>query len=195
MTSQSALPVNTLAELIRLAKEKPGTLHYASSGIGGPNHLAGELLANMAGIDIVHVPFKGTGAAIPATLGGEPPLLVAFIPGVAGYVQSKRLKALAVAGSVRTPRLPDVPTMAEAGVPGYDMTSFIAALAPPATPPAILDRLQAAFAQALREPATEIQLGNAGFDTVAGTRADLGATLAVELEKYRKLMSKLDIKE
>ncbi len=190
-----ALPANSLADVIAAAKQKPGKLHYASSGIGGPNHLAGELMKSMAGIDIVHVAYKGTGAALPAVLGGDPQLLFGFVPSVANFVQSKRLKGIAVAGTARSAKLPDVPTMAQAGLPGYQMTSFVGALAPANVPPAVLAKLAAAFAQTIREASVETAIDRAGFDAVGSPPAAFASVLKAEHAKYGRLLATLDIRE
>jgi tripartite-type tricarboxylate transporter receptor subunit TctC len=195
LVATPSLPVNSVAELIKLAKEKPGTIYFGSSGVGGPNHLAGEVFKHLTGIDIVHVPYNGTGAVIPAVMSGEVGLMFGFIPGLVPYVKSHAVKALAVGGATRSPALPDVPTMAEAGVPGYDMTSWVGAFAPSGTPQPIVDRIQAAIAAAIADPQVHARLVAEGLDPVADTPAAFAAFLQKEDKKYIALLKPLNIHE
>jgi tripartite-type tricarboxylate transporter receptor subunit TctC len=131
-----SVPAATLADYIALARAKPGQLFYASSGAGGPNHLAGEIFKQMTGVDIVHVPYPGTGAAIPAVISNQVGAMWGFLAGLLPHIRSGGLRALAIGSKQRSPALPEVPTVAEAGVPGYEASSWIGLLAPAATPPA-----------------------------------------------------------
>src|SRR5215510_875086 len=140
-----SVPANTLSDYIALARSKPGQLFYASSGVGGPNHLAGETFNRMAGIEIVHVPFPGTGGAIQAVISNQVGAMWGFIAGLIPHIRSGTLRALASGGTARSPALPDVPTVVEAGVPGYEATSWIGLLAPAATAQPIVARLAGAF--------------------------------------------------
>jgi tripartite-type tricarboxylate transporter receptor subunit TctC len=189
------LPVSNLADLIKLAKEKPGTLFYGSSGVGGPNHLAGEVFKLMAGVDIVHAPYKGTGAAIPPVMSGEIPLMFGFVPALASFVQAGSVKALAVGSSTRSASLPDVPTMAEAGVPGYDMNSWIGAFAPAKTPAPIVAKLQAAMVAALTDADTTKTLLREGLEPIGSTPEVFAHFVADEDVKYAALFKQLNIKE
>jgi tripartite-type tricarboxylate transporter receptor subunit TctC len=189
------LPVSNLADLIKLAKEKPGTLYYGSSGVGGPNHLAGEVFKQMAGVDIVHAPYKGTSAAIPPVMSGEIPLMFGFVPALAPFVQAGSVKALAVGSATRSSSLPDVPTMAEAGVPGYDMSSWVGAFAPARTPPDIIAKLHDAMVQVLKDPETATALTRQGLDPIGSTPDEFRAFVKTEDVKYTALFKTLNIKE
>ena len=136
-----SVPAKTLREYIALARAKPGEMFYASSGVGGPNHLAGEIFKQMTRLNIVHVPFQGTGAAIPAVISNQVGAMWGFLAGLIPHIRGGSLRALAVGGRERSPVLPDTPTVAEAGVPGYEAASWIGLLAPAATPQSDLDRL------------------------------------------------------
>ena len=148
-----SVPADTLKDYMALARAKPGQLFYASSGVGGPNHLAGEIFKQMTGLNIVHVPFQGTGAAIPAVISNQVGAMWGFIAGLVPHIRSGSLKALAVGGRERSAALPDVPTVAEAGVPGYEATSWIGLLAPAGTPQPLIDKLWEATSTAMQEPA------------------------------------------
>ncbi len=147
LVSKANLPYNTLGDVIKAAKAKPGGMSYASSGPGTPYHMAGELFKAMAGIDIVHVPYKGSAGARTDVLGGQLELMFDAIPTMAEHIKSGRVKALATTGKTRSATLPDVPTMAEAGVPGYEATIWLGLMAPKGTPPAIVARLNAEVAK------------------------------------------------
>ena len=133
-----SVPADTLQDYIALARAKPGQMFYASSGVGGPNHLAGEIFKQMTGLNIVHVPYPGTGAAIPAVISNQVGAMWGFLAGLMPLIRAGSLKALAIGSRERSPALPEVPTVAEAGVPGYEAASWIGLLAPAGTPrPAI----------------------------------------------------------
>ena len=146
-----SVPAHTLGEYIALARGRPGQLFYASSGVGGPNHLAGEMFNRMSGLNIVHVPFPGTGGAIQAVAGNQVGAMWGFLAGLIAHVRSGTLRALAVGGKQRSPALPDVPTVAEAGVPGFEAASWIGLLAPAATAHGAIDLLWDGLARAVRE--------------------------------------------
>jgi tripartite-type tricarboxylate transporter receptor subunit TctC len=141
------LPARTLGELIKAAKARPGALSYASSGPGTPYHMAGELFKAMAGIDIVHVPYKGSAGARTDVLGGHVEMMFDAIPTMAEHIRSGKVRALATTGKSRSAVLPQVPTMAEAGVPGYEATLWLGLMAPKGTPPAVVQRLHAEVAK------------------------------------------------
>ncbi len=147
-----SLPVNSLAELIALAKARPGSLNYASSGPGTPYHMAGELFKVMAGIDIVHVPYKGSSGARSDLLGGQVQMMFDAIITMAPHVRGGKLRALATSGKVRSGVLPEVPTLSEAGVPGYDAVIWLGLMAPAGTPKAIVDRLNAELRKITANP-------------------------------------------
>ena len=143
LVGKAAMEPTTLAELIRYAKAKPGALSYASSGPGTPYHMAGELFKAMAGISMVHIPYRGSSGARSDILGGQVDLMFDAIPTMADHIRAGKVKAYATTGTARSPVLPDLPTMAEAGVPGYEATIWLGLMAPRGTPAAIVDRLNA----------------------------------------------------
>jgi tripartite-type tricarboxylate transporter receptor subunit TctC len=139
----ASVPFNTLGELIKAAKAKPGGLSYASSGPGTPYHMAGELFKAMAGVSIVHIPYKGSSGARTDVLGGQLEMMFDAVPTMTEHIKSGKVRALATTGKVRSAVLPGVPTMAEAGVPGYEATLWLGLMAPKGTPPAVVNRLNA----------------------------------------------------
>ena len=143
LVAKADLPANTLAELIKAAKTKPGGMSYASSGPGTPYHMAGELFKAMAGVSIVHIPYKGSAGARTDVLGGQVEMMFDAIPTMTEHIKSGKVKALATTGKVRSATLPDVPTVAEAGVPSYEATIWLGLIAPKGTPAAIVSRLNA----------------------------------------------------
>ena len=164
LITHPGLPVNTLKEFIALAKSKNGTLNYASSGVGSPGHLAGVLLETMTGTPMTHIPYKGGGPAITDLLAGHVPAFFAVISTAVPHVQAKRVKAMAVTGDKRAEALPDVPTVAQAGVPGYSATNWYGVVAPRGTPPAVIERLSKDIQAALHTPEVVKQLGSRGID-------------------------------
>lgn len=181
----NALPVTSIKELIAYAKTQPQKLSYASSGIGSANHLSGELFKTMAGIDMVHVPYKGGAPALSALISGE--VQVSFTSGVAiPHSKAGRLKTLAVTGAKRTPLAPEIPTVAEAGVPGYEVTGWYGLVAPAKTPVAIITRLNTAINGAL--PELRERYANLGMDLGGGTAADFGAHLISERDKWARVV-------
>jgi tripartite-type tricarboxylate transporter receptor subunit TctC len=141
LVARSGLPVTTLAELIAAAKAKPGSLTYASSGPGTPYHMAGELFKAMAGVSILHIPYKGSSGARSDVLGGQVDLMFDAVPTMSEHIRAGKVKALGTTGTARSAVLPDVPTIAEAGVPGYEATIWLGLMAPKSTPAAIVSRL------------------------------------------------------
>jgi tripartite-type tricarboxylate transporter receptor subunit TctC len=152
LVARSALPASTLAELIAAAKAKPGALSYASSGPGTPYHMAGELFKAMAGISILHIPYKGSSGARSDVLGGQVDLMFDAVPTMSEHVRAGKVKALGTTGTTRSSVLPDVPTIAEAGVPGYEATIWLGLMAPKNTPPAIVSRLNAEVVKIVANP-------------------------------------------
>jgi len=185
---QSALPANTLAEFVQLAKAKPGTIGYGSSGIGGIGHLAGELLKIVAEIDIVHVPYKGGGPAMQDLLGGQIPAMVATPPSSLPHIKAGKIRALATTGAARAALMPDVPTVAESGYPGYEATNWYAYLAPAGTPKDVLDRLNQEIVQALRAPDVREQLDRQGIEAKPGTPEELTKYMERELATWGRVV-------
>ena len=181
-----ALPVRDLKEFIALAKAKPGSISFASAGSGTVNHLSGELLKMQAGIDMVHVPYKGSGSVMPDLLGGQVNSLFAAMPTVTGFIKEKRLRALAVTTSKRFPGLPDVPTIAELGFSSYDFSSWFGILAPAGTPKPIVDRLQTEIVKALKDSSVLEKLGN--FEIFGSTPEEFGSYIRVQIDRTAQII-------
>ncbi|HEX7436233.1 MAG TPA: tripartite tricarboxylate transporter substrate binding protein [Caldimonas sp.] len=152
LVGKAGLPANTLGELIRQAKARPGALSYASSGPGTPYHMAGELFKAMAGISMVHIPYRGSSGARSDVLGGQVDLMFDAIPTMSEHIRAGKVKAYGTTGKARSPVLPAVPTMAEAGVPGYEAVIWLGLMAPKGTPPAIVNRLNAEIGKIVSAP-------------------------------------------
>ena len=181
-----SVPANDLREFIALAKAKPGTITFATAGSGTVNHLTGELLKILAGINIVHVPYKGSGSVMPDLLGGHVNSLFAAMPTVTGLIKEQKLRAIAVTTPRRFRGLPNVPTIAESGYPGYDFSSWFGILAPGGTPKPIVDRLQAEVAKALKDPAVLARLVD--YEIFGSTPEEFGAFIRAEIDKTAKII-------
>jgi tripartite-type tricarboxylate transporter receptor subunit TctC len=182
------LPVKNLADLIALARARPGTLNYGSSGPGGLSHLSGELFCALARIKMTHVPYKGGSPALADVVAGNIDMLFSTRLQAHPFIISDRVKVLAVTTAARSPTAPEIPTMAEAGVPDYEVAGWYGLLAPAATPPAIVDKLQQEIARILKLPDVKEKLALDGSDAVANTPAQFGAHMRAEVEKWRKLI-------
>lgn len=158
-----AVPAKSVAELIALAKSKPGTVSYASPGVGSSLHLAGELFGQQAGADFLHVAYKGTPQGLNDVMGGTVPMIIGNLPTLLPHIQSGKLRALAITDAQRTPELPDVPTLAEAGVKGVALSSWYGVMAPKGTPAPVLAQLQHDIAQIFNDPASKAQLQKQGL--------------------------------
>jgi tripartite-type tricarboxylate transporter receptor subunit TctC len=181
------LPVRSVQELIAAAKAQPGKIDYASSGNGSAQHLVSAMFASMAGIDLSHVPYKGSGPAMQDLLSGQVKVSFAGIPNVMPHVKAGKLRALAVSTPIRSPDLPDVPTVAEAGVPGYDATLWLALLAPAGTPNEIVQKLYADTAKVLRDPEVQKAISPTGLDVSILGPQELPAFLQSETDKWGKV--------
>ena len=179
-----SLPVKNVKELVALAKKRPGQLTYGSSGNGAFNHLTGALFANMAKIDIVHVPYKGGGPAAVALLSGEITMILGEPASIVGFVKSGKVRALAVTGEKRALGMPDLPTMAEAGVAGYSATSWNGMLAPAGVPAPIIKRLNDAFNRIIGEPDMRKRMLDNGYEPVGGTPEQFGTHIRAEIAKW-----------
>jgi len=184
----AAVPVKNVKELIELAKKSPGKLSYASAGTGSPFHIAAELFKQQAGVDILHVPYKGGAPAVADVLGGHVQMAFANLVAVVAQSRSGQVRALAVTTSKRSIAAPDVPTMAEAGLPNYDFASWFGILVPAGTPPQIIDRLNVEIVKALRSPEISARLSEEGADVIASSPAEFGAFLASETTKWKKVI-------
>ena len=184
----SQLPVSSVRELIALAKSQPGKIDYASSGNGSAQHLVSALFNSMAGIDLNHVPYKGSGPAMQDLASGQVKVSFAGIPNVMSHVRAGRLRLLAVSTPKRWSELPDVPTAAEAGVPGYEATLWLNLAAPANTPQEILQRLHAEMAEALQDPALQKQFRAAGVEATGMAPQELNTFMRAEYEKWGKVV-------
>ncbi|MEP7276245.1 MAG: tripartite tricarboxylate transporter substrate binding protein [Betaproteobacteria bacterium] len=189
-----AVPARSLQELIALAKAKPGTLNYASPGNGSGAHLAGELLKRSAGIDIVHVPFNGVGPAMAAVLGGSVQLFFAQSSAALQQIKSGKVIALGVASPKRIAAAPDLPTIAEAGIPDFEVTSWYALVAPAGTPAAVVAKVQATIAAALARPEIREKLAGLGAEPIANTPAEFAAMQRTESARWQKLAREANIR-
>ncbi|MGE0798882.1 MAG: Bug family tripartite tricarboxylate transporter substrate binding protein [Lautropia sp.] len=182
------LPVRSLQELIALAKAQPGKLTYASGGSGTSNHLFMELLKRETRIDIVHVPYKGSAPALVDVLGGQVPLIFDPLPASIGYIRDGRLRPLAVSSGKRSPVLPDVPTVGESGVPGYDHLSWLSFVAPAGTPADVIAKLNGTINEILKEPSVRATLSGQGMEPVGGTPEQLGAHIKAQVKTWTEII-------
>ena len=189
-----SLGVNSVKELIAAAKAKPGAISYASGGSGSSQHLAMEQFKMMAGIDMSHVPYKGSAASYPDLIGGSVKAEIDVVPTALPPVKGGRLKVLATGSAKRLAMLPDVPTIAEAGVPGYESSSWYGFVAPAKLPKDILDKLHAEIVRALKQPDVVEKLTNAGVIVVAGTPQEFAAHIRTEMDKSAKVIKAANIK-
>jgi tripartite-type tricarboxylate transporter receptor subunit TctC len=183
-----SVPVNTLAELIALAKAKPNVLNYASSGPGTPYHMAGELFKAMAGVDIVHVPYKGSSGARTDVLGGQVQMMFDAITTMAPNVRAGKLKALGTTGKVRSPVLPEVPTVAEAGVPGYEATIWLGVVAPAGTPKAVVERLNAEIRKIVNTPEVREAWARQGASPMSMSTEEFSQYLRDDIAKWAQVV-------
>jgi tripartite-type tricarboxylate transporter receptor subunit TctC len=190
----ASLPAQTLPEFVKLARDKPGIITYGSSGIGGAGHLAGELLKDAAKIDIVHVPYKGGGPAMQGMLGGQIHAYFAAPASIVGHIKSGRARALATTGPRRARLLPDVPTIAESGYPGYEAMNWYAYVAPAKTPKDIIDRLNREIVKALAAPDVVALLEKQGMEPSSSSPEELARYIAREYETWGKVVKQAGIK-
>ena len=183
-----SVEANNVMELIALAKAKPGTINFGSSGNGSTNHLAGELLKSMAGINIVHLPYRGAAPAMNDLIAGHIPVMFDNIPAVLPQVQARSIKAIAVAGAKRASALPDVPTIAESGVPGFEASAWFGLVAPAKTPTPVLAKLESEVDAILKMPDVQKRLIELGAEPASISGAAFGRFLANETEKWTKII-------
>jgi tripartite-type tricarboxylate transporter receptor subunit TctC len=190
----AALPIKSVAELVAYAKANPGKLNYASVGNGSSSHLNMELFKQMAGIDAVHVPFNGSPPAVTATIQGETQMIFAVMQPLQAQIQAGKLRALAVTTAKRFPLLPDYPTIAEAGYPGFEALAWNGVLVPAGTPKPIIARLNAEINGVLKEPDVVQKLHALGFDLIGGTPDEFGTLIKGESEKWAPVIKRLGLK-
>jgi tripartite-type tricarboxylate transporter receptor subunit TctC len=188
LTVHPSLPVKSVSDLIALAKAKPGAIDFASSGNGSSQHLVGALFCSMAGVQLNHVPYKGSNQAMNDVLGGQVKVTFAGVPNVLPNVQNGKLRAIAVSTAKRYADMPDVPTIAEAGVPGYDATIWLGLLAPAGTPHEIVQKLNTEITRILSTPDAKKLMGSAGVDVATSTPEDFGRLLQSELDRWGKVV-------
>ena len=188
------VPGKTLRDLITLAKARPGTLNFASPGNGSGAHLAGELFKSMAGIEIVHVPFNGVGPAMNALLAGDVQMFFAQSSAALPYIKTGKVTALGVAGTKRLASAPELPTLAEAGLPDFEVTSWYALVAPAGTPPAIIDRLNAETVKALASPDVRERLATLGVEPVGNSPSEFAAMQKSETSRWAKLAKEANLR-
>ncbi|HEU5178380.1 MAG TPA: tripartite tricarboxylate transporter substrate binding protein [Burkholderiales bacterium] len=185
IATQPGSPIQSMQDVIKMSKAKPGSLNFASVGNGTPSHIAGELIKQKTGIDMVHIPYKGGGPAVADTLGGQVSLAIVTMPAAMSHVRAGKLRALAVTTLKRNPGAPDVPTVAEAlKMPDYEVDSWYALFAPARTPPAIVAKMQKAVAQTIQLPDVKQKLLEQGADTVGSSPEYLGQVVKKELAKW-----------
>ena len=189
-----AVPAKSVKELIALAKAKPGVLNYGSGETGSSGHLSAEVFKYMTGVNIVRVPFKGQGPALIALLGGEVQMLIASAGGMAGYINTGKLRALGVTGTQRIAAFPDVPTVAESGVPGYEAVQRSGVWGPAKMPVTIINQLQQVIAQAVRKPDVKERFANDGVDPVGSTAQEFDATIKAEMAKMGKVIKEANLR-
>jgi tripartite-type tricarboxylate transporter receptor subunit TctC len=189
-----SLPVKSVKELVGLAKAKPGEINYASGGNGASQHLAGELFKYITGINMQHLPYKGSAAALPDLLSGQVPVMFADMPLVVQHMQAGRLRALAVAGRERNPALPSIPTVAEAGVKDYYAFAWYALFAPANTPADVITRLNTEVVKILKTPEVQERLLAQGAETVGSTTAELRDFQASEIARWSKVIKAANIR-
>jgi len=194
LTVNPAVPAHSVKELLALAKERPGVLNYASAGIGSFQHLSGELFKLTAEVDIQHVPYKGGGPAMLAVIAGEAQVMFSSIVQTVPSIQSGALRALATGGAEKSPILPDLPTIAEAGVPGYVATNWWGIVAPAGTPQPIVDKLHDAIAELLNSAETKKYLDNEGAAPVRMSSAEFGKFVEAEIAKWGPVVKKAGMK-
>lgn len=189
LLAHPSVPAKSMRELIALAKARPGQLNYASAGAGSATHLSGELLKSMAGVGIVHVPYRGTGPAVTALLSGEIDLYFATVPAAAPMVKTGRLRPLGVTSARRAALMPDVPAIAESGLKGYETGTWHGVLAPVATPRAIVLQLSSEIVRILNMPDVREKLIGQGLDPVGDTPEQFGAYIRAEIAKWAKVVA------
>lgn len=182
------LPAKTLKDFIALAKSSPGRINYGSAGSGTPPHLAAELFKTVAGVDLVHVPYKGGGPAVSDLAGGQVQVCFEGLPTLLPHIKSGKVRALAITGAKRDPALPEVPTFAEAGLPGYDANFWNGLVAPAGTPAEVIARLNSVLVQALATPEVHAALVRLGLEAAGTTPQQFGDFIAAEIDKWARVV-------
>jgi len=189
-----SLPARDITQLVALAKKHPGTLTYSTPGVGAGGHFCGELLNTMTGADIRHIPYKGSAPALTDLVGGQVSMTFTSMAAVQAFVRNGRLRLLAVTSAKRSPLAAQTPTIAESGVPGYDMRGWNAMVAPRATPRPVIERLNAEIVATIKSPEARERLAGQGYEPEAGTPQQLGDMIKSELARYGKLVKAVGMK-
>ena len=187
------LPAKNVQELVALLKAEPDKYSYASSGIGTPLHLSGELFKIMAGVEMQHIPYKGAGPALNDVIANQVPIMFDNLPSSSSHIKGGTLKALGVTTAKRVTSFPDLPTIAESGVPGYETYTWNALFAPPGTPKEVIDRLNASANKAMKDPAVIAKMGDFSATIVGSTPEELGAHVKAELAKWEPIVKQAKI--
>ncbi|WP_395705648.1 tripartite tricarboxylate transporter substrate binding protein [Casimicrobium huifangae] len=188
LVATPSFPVNSVKELIDLAKKEDGKLTFASSGSGTSIHLSGELFKQLAGVQMTHVPYKGSSAALPDVMSGQVNVMFDNAPSVMPHIKGGKLKAVAVTSGKRAPALPNVPTIAESGLPGFEASSWFGLLAPAGTPKEIVDKVSAQIQKMLQTPEMKERLASQGADGVGNTPEQFAAHIKTEIDKWAKVV-------
>jgi tripartite-type tricarboxylate transporter receptor subunit TctC len=188
------LPVDSLRDLLALAKSKPGTLNYASAGVGSFQHLAGELFRHQAKVDMVHVPFKGGGPAMMDVIAGNTQVAIGSLAQMLPQIKAGKLKALAIGSTARVAALPEVPTVSEAGVPGYEVSNWWGIVVPTGTPRPIIERLHREFSAIVASPETRRRFESEGADPLQMTPEEFGGFIAAETAKWSRVVKEANIR-
>lgn len=194
VVANAAIPVNSIQELIAYAKTRPGQLGYGTAGNGTAPHMAGAMLALMAGIDLFHVPYKGGHAAATDLIGGQIPFAVIDLASAKSFARVGRIRELAVTSARRTSLAPEIPTVAESGLPGFEMPSWFGIIAPAGTPAAIIARLNADLVAVLKSPDVHEKMTSAGVEPISSTPEEFAVFLRKEIQKYAQLIKSAGIK-
>lgn len=190
----NSLPVNTVADFLALARKSPGVINYGSGGMGSAGHLPMEVLQSVTGVKLQHVPYKGSGPAITDLISGQIQAMLLTIPAVMPFIQSGKLRAIATSGSKRTPALPQLPTLVEAGVKGFDYAPWYGYFAPTGTPTAVVTRLHAAINKVLSDPEIVKTLGQQGLEVQALAREQFAGIVAADITQWGKTIRTLGLK-
>ena len=194
LVANPSLPLRSLADLLALARAKPGTLNFGSTSQGGSPHMSGELLKSMAQVDIVHVPYKGGGPMLIDLMGGQIQIGFDNLPSSINHIRAGKIRALAVTTAKRWPGAPEIPTLAEAGIPGYEVSAWFGLLAPAATPRPVIDLLQRHVAAILRLPEVEKMFFEQGAEPVGNTPDEFAKLIAAELKKWSTVVTATGVK-
>jgi tripartite-type tricarboxylate transporter receptor subunit TctC len=188
------LPVKTLGELLALARDKPGKLNFGSTSPGGSPHMSAELLKMMAKVDMVHVPYKGAGPMLTDLIGGQIQVGFDNLPSTMAHIKSGKVRALAVTTAKRWPGTPEIPTVAESGVPGYEVSGWFGLLAPANTPKPVVDTLYRSIAETLKQPDMQQRLSELGAEPVANPPEAFARQIAAEVDKWKKVVAATGVK-